>query len=114
MNHTVYKLFRQLEWHAAMRSGIFAGSADDRRDGFIHLSAPDQVRGTFEKYFAAEPETVLVGFAAESLGPALKWEPSRGGVLFPHFYGVLDMSAATATDIIRREQGRPVFPREIP
>ena len=114
MSQLVYKLFRQSEWHVAMRSGMFAGSDDDRRDGFIHLSAPGQVRATFKKYFANEADPVLVAFAAESLGPTLKWEPSRGGALFPHFYGILDMGTAVATAPIRREQGAPVFPREIP
>lgn len=114
MTRLVYKLFRQSEWQEAMRSGIFAGSPDDRRDGFIHLSAAGQVRGTFEKYFAREVEPVLVAFDADRLGSALKWEASRGGVLFPHFYGTLDMSAAIATTQVRREDGVTAFPGEIP
>ncbi len=96
-----------------MASGTFAGSPDDRRDGFIHLSAANQVRGTFEKYFASGPEPVLVAFDAERFGPALKWEVSRGGELFPHLYGILDISTAIATSHIRREHGVPVFPAEI-
>jgi uncharacterized protein (DUF952 family) len=109
----VYKLFRQSEWQQAEQSGLFSGSADDCRDAFIHLSAPDQVRGTFEKYFADEPEPILVAFDAESLGPALKWEISRGGQYFPHFYGVLDISRTLSVFHIRREAGRAIFPPDI-
>jgi len=109
----VYKLLRKSEWEQSQRSGSFSGSADDRRDGFIHLSAPDQVRGTFNKYFADEPGPVLLAFDAESLGPALKWEISRGGQLFPHFYGVLDMAQSLSVFQIPREAGTAIFPPEI-
>ena len=113
MLQIVYKLLRKSEWQEAERCGIFSGSADDRRDGFIHLSTPDQVRGTFEKYFANEPEPVLVAFDAEHLGPALKWEISRGGQHFPHLYGVLDIAHSLSISQIPREAGRAVFPPEI-
>ena len=113
MTQLVYKLFRQSEWQQAQQSGSFSGSADDRRDGFIHLSAPDQVRGTFEKYFADEPEPVLVAFDAVLLGPALKWEISRAGQHFPHFYGVLNMAQALSVFQIRNEAGRAIFPPDI-
>jgi uncharacterized protein (DUF952 family) len=110
----VYKLFHKSEWQQAEQSGSFSGSADDIRDGFIHLSSPDQVRGTFEKYFGNEPEPVLVAFAAERLGPTLKWEISRGGQYFPHFSGVLEMDQALSVFQIRREAGRAIFPPNVP
>ncbi len=115
MTICVYKLFRQSEWQAAASTGFFTGSADDRRDGFIHLSAASQVRGTFEKYFAVEPEPVLARFDADSFGIALKWENSRNGERFPHLYGVLDVSRALSVSQIRRDVcGAPAFPPEIP
>ncbi|HEX5278901.1 MAG TPA: DUF952 domain-containing protein [Micropepsaceae bacterium] len=115
MSPCVYKLFRQSEWHEAARTGLFTGSADDRRDGFIHLSAASQVRGTFEKYFAAEREPVLAGFDADSFGAALKWEISRNGEQFPHLYGVLDLARALSVSRISRDRsGAPAFPTEIP
>ena len=114
MTQIVYKLLRQSEWQQAEKSGIFSGSADDLRDGFIHLSAPDQLRATFEKYFADGPEPVLAAFDTNTLGPALKWEFSRGGQLFPHFYGVLHISQALSVFQIRREAGRAIFPPEVP
>lgn len=115
MSVCVYKLFRQSEWQEAARTGLFSGSPDDHRDGFIHLSAPTQVRGTFEKYFASEREPVLAGFDADSLGVALKWEISRDGARFPHLYGVLDVSRALSVSRISRDAGgAPAFPAEIP
>ena len=111
----VYKLFRDFEWQEAARAGSFNGSADDRRDGFIHLSSARQVRGTFAKYFAGDAAPVLVAFAADDLGQALKWEISRNGELFPHFYGVLNIALAVAVIPIHRDAANAaVFPPEIP
>lgn len=81
----VYKLLRAAEWAAFDADGIFAGSPDDVRDGFIHLSAATQVDGTRAKYFAGEP-VVRVALDAMALGDALRWEVSRGGAEFPHLY----------------------------
>ena len=87
----VYKLLRKAEWAAFKASGSFAGSPDDLRDGFVHLSTAEQVDGTRAKYFAGE-QVVRVALAAAALGPALRWEPSRGGTLFPHLYRPLVMA----------------------
>ena len=93
---TVYKILAEAEWQAAMRAGSYAGSADDARDGFIHFSTAEQLAGTAAKYFKGQPGLVLVALDAARLGPALKWEPSRGGALFPHLHAALDVAAATA------------------
>lgn len=85
----VSKLLRAAEWAAFEASGAFAGSADDRRDGYIHLSAADQVEATFAKYFAGEAGVVQLTLDADALGDALRWETSRGGALFPHLYRTL-------------------------
>jgi uncharacterized protein (DUF952 family) len=90
----VYKIVSEQDWAEAMARGRFDGSADDIRDGFIHLSAEDQWAETARKWFAGRDGLVLVAFEAEDLGPALKWEPSRGGALFPHLYGPLPTAAA--------------------
>jgi uncharacterized protein (DUF952 family) len=92
MTKTVYKIAKSADWHQATSSGRFAGSADDIRDGFIHLSAEHQLRGTLEKHFSGESDLVLIAIEAETLGPSLKWEVSRGGDLFPHLYGELPIS----------------------
>lgn len=86
---TVIKLLRAAEWARFQADGVFAGSPDDLRDGFVHLSAPDQVAGTLAKWFAGEAGVTALTFDAEALGPDLKWEPARGAVLFPHLYRAL-------------------------
>jgi uncharacterized protein (DUF952 family) len=89
----IYKICRRDEWAAAERERVFRGSPDDLRDGFIHFSTAEQTPGTFEKYFAGETGLVLVAVNTQPLGSALKWEPSRGGALFPHLYGELRLDA---------------------
>ena len=90
---TVYKICRPDEWAGAECAGVFPGSPDDKRDGFIHFSTAAQIPETVEKYFAGESDLVLVAVDAAKLGAALKWEPSRGGALFPHLYGDLSLTA---------------------
>lgn len=90
---TIYKILAADEWRAAERAGVYRGSADDKRDGFIHFSSAEQTLGTYEKYFSGKPDLVLAAIDAAALGAALKWEASRGGALFPHLYGDLPLSA---------------------
>ena len=93
MTRRVFKLIDRASWQAAARPGSFDGSAVDVRDGFIHFSTAAQVHETAARYFAGQPDLLLVAVAAESLGDALKWEPSRGGALFPHLYAPLPLGA---------------------
>ena len=92
----VYKLLRAAEWTAFDADGSFAGSPDDLRDGFIHLSSPDQVAATRAKYFGGETGVVCITLDAEAFGEALRWEASRGGALFPHLYRALDRDEIVA------------------
>ncbi|MBA2125521.1 DUF952 domain-containing protein [Hyphomicrobium methylovorum] len=94
MNHIVYKIARASEWNAAAAAGLFLGSPDDVRDGFIHLSSKEQLQGTLDKHFSGQNDLVLIAFEEQSLAPELKWEASRGGALFPHYYGALPISKA--------------------
>lgn len=87
----VVKLLRAAEWQAFQGAGVFHGSPDDLRDGYIHLSTPQQVAGTLAKWFAGDEGVMLVSFEAEAFGEALRWEPSRGGALFPHLYRPLQL-----------------------
>ena len=89
----VYKVLRALEWAEMQSRGVFAGSADDQRDGFIHFSTAEQLEATIERHFAGERDLVVLEVDAAALGDELKWEPSRGGALFPHLYGELPLSA---------------------
>jgi uncharacterized protein (DUF952 family) len=88
----IYKILSRAEWASAKAAGRFDGSAVDRRDGFIHLSAADQAQETATRYFKDQADLVLLGIEAEGLGEALKWEASRGGALFPHLYRPLLIS----------------------
>ncbi len=90
----VFKVLPAADWEAALARGQFDGAAVDLADGFIHLSAADQVAETLRRHFAGQGGLVLVAFEADALGPDLKWEPSRGGALFPHLYGALPTAAA--------------------
>ena len=89
----IYKIFRRPEWDAFRAAGETAGAPVDLADGFIHFSTAAQVVETAAKHFATESDLVLVAVAAEPLGTALRWEPSRGGQLFPHLYAELPMAA---------------------
>lgn len=91
---TVFKLTTLDEWSDAIVEGAFAGSSDDHRDGFIHLSAFHQLEGTAGKYFVGIEGLCLIAFAAADLGNQLRWEPSRGGDKFPHYYATLPATAA--------------------
>lgn len=82
---TLVKIFRAPEWAEFRESGRFAGSADDLRDGFIHLSDAEQVEGTLERHFAGEAGLVLAQVDVVE-DPSLRWELSRGGAMFPHLY----------------------------
>jgi uncharacterized protein (DUF952 family) len=85
----VYKIVDEADWRAAQRSGFYHGSADDQRDGYIHLSFAEQVEGTAARHFANRSGLLLIAFVAEKLGDALRLERSRGGALFPHLYAEL-------------------------
>jgi uncharacterized protein (DUF952 family) len=92
MAEPVYKICPEAALEEARKSGRFDGSADDARDGFIHLSAGHQVAGTLAKYFAGQGDLVLLAIDPDQLGERLRWETSRGGELFPHLYGTLDLA----------------------
>lgn len=90
----IFKICAAAQWRAAEAAGEFRGAPVDLADGFIHFSAADQVEETAAKHFRGMGDLVLVAVDADALGTALKWEPSRGGALFPHLYGPLDVRRA--------------------
>lgn len=93
MVRRIYKISSAPAWREAERQGVFRGSADDIRDGFIHFSTASQVAGTTRKHFFKQTGLFLVAVDADALGDALRWEPSRNDELFPHLYGELDLAA---------------------
>lgn len=89
MGQRVYKIMSLADWQAMQADGYLALAGDDARDGFVHLSTGEQLAGTLAKHYAGQTGLVLVGFEAAQLGDDLRWEISRAGARFPHFYGRL-------------------------
>jgi uncharacterized protein (DUF952 family) len=89
----IYKILGAAEWRVARAAGAFAGSEVDLADGFIHFSDAAQASETAAKWFSARSDLVLLAVEATDLGEALKWEPSRGGALFPHLYAPLALAS---------------------
>jgi uncharacterized protein (DUF952 family) len=107
----IYKICPAAAWRAAEREGIYRGSPDDLRDGFIHFSALSQVAETARKHFLGQRELVLVEVDATALGDALRWERSRNDELFPHLYGELRLNAVIAVRAMReRSDGSHEIP----
>jgi uncharacterized protein (DUF952 family) len=94
----VYKVADALEFAEAQAEGIYAGAPVDLKDGFIHFSTALQLPETLRLHFRGRRGLVLAAVRTADLGEALRWEPSRGGALFPHFYGTLQMSAVAWTE----------------
>lgn len=90
----IYKILDQQMWEEASRIGTLAGAPVDLADGYIHFSTAEQLAETAAKHFAGRSGLVLVAAAAEDLGPELRWEPSRGGALFPHLHRPLETREA--------------------
>ena len=97
----IYKLLDQAAWDAALAEGAFKGSALDLADGFIHFSSGAQAAETARRYFRGRDDLVLVAVDADQLGAGLRWEPSRGGDLFPHLYAPLPTSAVVFTRTLK-------------
>ena len=93
MSKTIYKICPEALWREAEKAGRFEGAPVDLADGFIHFSTADQVEETAAKHFAGQTGLLLIVIDGQRLGDALKYEPSRGGALFPHLYGPLDLTA---------------------
>ncbi|MCJ2016820.1 DUF952 domain-containing protein [Methylobacterium sp. E-065] len=107
----IYKICPRDLWREAEAAGRFEGAPIDRQDGFIHFSTAAQAAETAARHFAGQADLLLVAVDAEALGDALRYEPSRGGDLFPHLYGPLLLDAVKSVDALPRDaEGRHVFP----
>lgn len=113
MKNIVYKIVPRTLWHEARQKGIFEGAPIDLQDGYIHLSTAAQVRETARRHFAGMSDLLLVAVEADALGEALRFEPSRGGDLFPHLYALLPVDAVLwERPLPLGEDGQHVFPEE--
>ena len=107
----IYKISPALAWREAEQQGVYRGSADDERDGFIHFSTLSQVAQTAARHFFGETGLLLIEVDVDALGEALRWERSRNGELFPHLYGELGLGAVTAVLELRaRSDGHHELP----
>ncbi len=114
MSTLVYKITGRAEWAAAEATGVYSGAPVDLADGFIHFSTGTQARETAAKHFAGRDDLLLVALEAEDFGSALKWEPSRGGALFPHLYGTFDpRDVAWVRPLLLGADGVHVFSEDI-
>lgn len=107
----IYKISPASLWREAEAKGRFDGAPVDHADGYIHFSTAAQVRETAARHFAGQDDLVLVGVEPALLGEALRWEPSRGGALFPHLYAPLPLDAVRfVLPLLRGPDGAHRFP----
>ena len=108
---TIYKIVPRQLWLEAAKTGFFEGSPVDVVDGFIHFSTAEQVQETAAKHFKGIDDLLLAAFDASALGDGLKWEPSRGGALFPHLYKPLSVNLALWVKPLPLDSGgTPIVP----
>jgi len=109
----IYKIFRAPEWALLQTDGETDGAPVDVADGYVHFSTAAQAAETAAKHFAGEDDLWLLALDADTLGPDLKWEPSRGGALFPHLYRRLRRSDVLWARPLPLENGAHVFPEDM-
>ena len=111
MTLMIYHMCPAEAWEEAVAAGRYLGTADDRRDGFLHFSTKDQIAESARRHRPGETGLVLVAVEAGRLGDRIKWEPSRGGALFPHLYGPLfPDEAASVVALPLGPDGEHAFP----
>jgi len=106
----ILKIFRADEWAALRASKSTQGAPVDLADGYIHFSTVEQAPETAAKHFANAQDLMLVGVETDALGDDLKWEPSRGGALFPHLYRELRLADVSWAQPLPLEDGAHQFP----
>ena len=107
----VYKILDRAEWAGAQAAGAFRGAEIDLQDGYIHLSTATQAAETARRHFGGRADLVVLELEADDLGADLRWEPSRGGDLFPHLYAPLDPARVRAVHAAPLgEAGAPRLP----
>jgi uncharacterized protein (DUF952 family) len=109
----IYKIVPEALWREAEPLGRFDGAPIDRADGYIHFSTAGQARETAAKHFAGQEDLLLVAVDPVRLGAALRYEPSRGGALFPHLYSALDLAAVIWIAPLRWDGTEHRFPEDM-
>lgn len=111
---TAFKILSRADWRLTLAEGTYDGSPVDHADGYIHLSAADQLAVTAAKHYAGQSDLMLVEVDLDALGDALIWEPSRGGALFPHIYGPLPVTATRGVRTLSVSADGEMILSEIP
>ena len=106
----IYKICDATLWETAVAAGEFKGAEIDLTDGYIHFSTAEQMRETAAKHFAGREGLVIIAVDPDALGEAMKWEPSRGGALFPHLYRSLKTDEAAWVEPLPLVNGAHDFP----
>ena len=106
----IYKIFRSPEWVDLRAQGTSRGAPVDLADGYVHFSTAAQAPETAARHFAGEDGLMLLAVETDRLGEALKWEPSRGGALFPHLYRDLRLSDVAWAQPLPLVSGAHRFP----
>jgi uncharacterized protein (DUF952 family) len=102
LDRIVYKIMSAAELKQMQRDGVFCGSPADIADGYIHLSCGSQLAATLDKHFSGVDGLMLVAVDLSRLGDTVRWEPARGGELFPHIYGRLPVEAVVSVATLER------------
>jgi uncharacterized protein (DUF952 family) len=102
-DRVAYKILTAPQWAQWQATGTFNGAPVDLADGYIHLSTAAQLTETADRHFAGQHDLVLVQVDLIALGDAVRWEPSRGGALFPHVYQALPLSVAVIAGRLTRD-----------
>jgi uncharacterized protein (DUF952 family) len=111
MMQMIYHMCRADEWEAAVASGAYAGSSQDKADGFIHFSTAEQIVESARRHRAGQDGLLLLAVDPTVLGDRLKWELSRAGALFPHVYGkIAPAESAWVKPLPLGKNGEHVFP----
>lgn len=110
MERVIFKVCPQIEWSEAKERGRFSGAPVDLADGYIHFSTAQQLAETLAKHFTNQENLVLIAVRTADLGANLRWEPSRGGDLFPHLYEDLSMNHVAWEEPLFLHDGLHVLP----
>ena len=107
----IYHMCPAEAWEAAVAAGRYDGTEGDRRDGFIHFSTEAQLPESARRHRAGQAGLLLIAVESARLGDRLRWEPARGGQLFPHLYGPLSPGeAVSVTPLPLGPDGNHIFP----
>lgn len=107
-SQVAYKVLTADQMQVLEHEGTFAGAPIDLADGYIHLSTHAQLTETVDKHFAGQTDLWVASIDLDALDDVVKWEPSRGGQLFPHIYAPLPLSAVIAYGALERDEAGQV------